>query len=283
MLGPMTSAPRQRSPGIPGTPARDLRPGAATAARLPSGWPELDARLGGGWPGGVLCELCGRGRTSLALGAVRQAQARGLPVAWIDGGGAFCPVTARIDLSALTLIRPERVRPDGGVHGDGGEDALTAAQRGRLRRRGLRPGVAADRALLAADLLLRSRAFGLVVLDLPETVLEGGGAASRWFRLARQAEAARCWLLLLGRVARSRAGSAADLVLISSLRPVPVEEWCEPPPPRLTVCLERWRGAPERVGEVLLLGSGRGDDGARGGRADDGPDAASGGTPGHAG
>lgn len=273
MLGRMTFAPRHPSRGpsgrippalpLPASPtpsagpaSRPTRPGVATAARLPSGWPELDACLGGGWPGGVLCELCGRGRTSLALGAVRQAQARGLPVAWIDGGGAFCPVTARIDLSALTLVRP-----DGGVHGDGGEGALTAAQRGRLRRRGLRPGVAADRALLAADLLLRSRAFGLVVLDLPETVLRGGGAASRWFRLARQAEAARCWLLLLGSVPRSRAGSAADLVLFSALRPVPVEEWCEPPPPRLAVRLARWRGAPHSVGEDLLLGAREGTDG----------------------
>ncbi|MCB9898458.1 MAG: hypothetical protein H6825_10680 [Planctomycetes bacterium] len=193
--------------------------GSAGGVRLPSGYADLDRALGGGWPAGVLAEVRGRGRSSLGLAAVRSAQARGVPCAWIDGSGGFCPATARVDLGALVLVRPrERAVGDGG------------------------PGVRGDlaRMLFAADVLLRSRAFGLLVLDLPAG---RRGPAAAWFRLARLTLRAEAPLLLLQGGASLVAGSAASLVLDVTLRPGAGPAWDELPPPRLSVHLRRHRGA----------------------------------------
>jgi hypothetical protein len=181
------------------------------AASLPTGWDALDRLLGGGWPGGALTELLGHGRCTLALSAVRQAQTAGQPVAWIDGTGTFCPPTAGVDLERLALVRP----PRGG------------------KARGEAP------CWLAADLLLRSRAFGLAVLDLPPC--RASLAVS--FRLARQAAAARTVLLLLSPEA-GVAGSAAGLLLHVRQRHVAAawQRRALPPPPALEVTLRRHRG-----------------------------------------
>jgi hypothetical protein len=209
---------------------------AHAGGRLPSGWAELDGLLGGGWPVGELVELLGHGRSTLALGAVARAQAAGQPVAWVDGSGSFCPATCGVDLSCLTLVRPPAARP--------------SAPRGRRAR---------SSALLAADLLLRSRAFGLLVLDLPA---ERPPLAS-WFRLARQAARARTVLLLLGGTgaagaravagssAASAAGSAAGLTLRAAWRHAPAARWEPAPPPALAVTLARARGT--HAGRTLAL------------------------------
>lgn len=88
---------------------------------------------------GRLCELTGTGRTplmTLACSLVHQAQQQGQPAAWIAvGDAAFYPPDVAawgIDLAALPVVR------------------LSTAQDGAR----------------AADQLLRSGAFGLVVLDL---------------------------------------------------------------------------------------------------------------------
>lgn len=171
-----------------------------TARHLPSGWAALDELLGGGWPLGKLAEIRGRGCTSLALGAVRQAQLQAeaqaqvppgrqagsrrraglgkaspsldLPVAWIDGSGSFCPATASVDPSRLTLIQ------------------APAPVQGPSRRRRAPTGPA----LFAADILLRSRAYALLILDLPPRRMP---PTSAWFRLARLAAHAQTALLLL--------------------------------------------------------------------------------------
>jgi len=199
--------------------------------RLSSGWPALDELLGGGWPPGELTEIVGHGRASLGLAAVRQAQSAGQPAAWVDGSASFCPATAGVDLQALTLVRPP--------------PALGRPERPpRSRRRG-----PAARALLAADLLLRSRAFGLLVLDLPGG--ESGGAPpalAAWFRLARQARRAQSVLLLLGDAERAVAGSAAGLTLRAAWRHPSAAAWEPLPPPALEVAVLRRRGGPiERV------------------------------------
>ncbi len=82
---------------IPSAALRPVDPGPFLPP-LRSGWPALDAALGGGWPGGELSELCGHGRSTLAQAAVRVAQAAGQPVAWVDGPGTFCPATADVAL-----------------------------------------------------------------------------------------------------------------------------------------------------------------------------------------
>ncbi len=200
----------------PAAPSSGPPPGHAPTS-LATGWKELDAALGGGWPVGTLSEVCGHGRTTLALSAVARAQDAGVPVAWVDGSHSFCPATAAgVDLDRLTLVRPAASR-------------AARAQQRRSRRRGR-----STRPLLAADVLLRSRAFGLVVLDAPR----GGTAMGPWFRLTRLAERAQSWLLLLTERDRSVAGAAASLVVVVGLRPSEVS-WA---PPDLDVCVRRHRG-----------------------------------------
>lgn len=205
----------------PAAPPPGPTPGHAPTP-LATGWEELDAVLGGGWPMGALSELCGRGRSSLALGAVSAAQGRGMPVAWVDGSHTFCPATsADVDLERLTLVRPAAVRA-------GRTAPAEPHKRGRRRGRSTRP-------LLAADVLLRSRAFGLIVLDAPR----GGTAMGPWFRLARLAVRARTVLLLLTERDRSVAGAAATVVAVVGLRPAEVS-W---EAPGLEVCVRRHRAA----------------------------------------
>lgn len=85
---------------------------------------------------GRLVEVTGRARLTMACGVVLGAQQRHEPVAWVAASGSlFLPSDAAesgVDLDALPLVRVK-----------------SAAEAAR-----------------AADLLLRSGAFGLVVLDL---------------------------------------------------------------------------------------------------------------------
>jgi hypothetical protein len=195
-----------------------------------SGHAGLDELLGGGWPAGVLTEVAGRGRTSLALRAVRCAQAAGQPVAWVDGGGSFCASTAGVDLEALTFVRP-------GVAG---------------RRAEKRPP--RNQVLFAADILLRSRAFALVVLDMPQRGGSGGGVvAGTWFRLARLARLADTRLMLLHDRGRCLAGSAASLALHVQLVPTPCPPWADAPRPALAVRVLRHRGRPASQQQGVVL------------------------------
>ena len=106
-------------------------------------------------PNGGLIELSGdhaTGRTSTAVSLVAEAQARGEVVAWIEPeGGSFYPpdvAASGVDLASLVVVHvPE-----------------TEVAR-------------------AAELLLRSGAFGLVVLDF---VGEATSSQPRHFRLAWQ-------------------------------------------------------------------------------------------------
>ena len=95
---------------------------------------------------GLLCELSGRGRgaspSSVATRLVVRAQAEGEPVAWVapEGGSCVFPpdlAAAGVDLNALVFVR--------------------VPQKGHALVR-------------ATEVLLRSGAFGLVILDLSEGV-----------------------------------------------------------------------------------------------------------------
>jgi hypothetical protein len=212
----------------------------------PSGWEGLDELLQG-WPDRGLVELVGRGRTTLALGTVAAAQARDGPVAWIDGPGVFCPATAPVDLARLALVQTsvepfraateareleswEAGRRGGAARGRG------AQQRGRSTGR---PRTPASRALFAADTLLRSRAFALVVLDLAPSPRE----PATWFRLARLAVGVRTLLLLLQPGEALVGGSAAALALGVRLRPAgAASPWSETPA-ALEVSVRRHRSA----------------------------------------
>ncbi len=194
------------------------------STHLPSGWGSLDALLGGGWPAGGLVEILGHGGTSLALGAVRAAQQQELPIAWIDGSNSFCPATASLDPSRLTWVR-------------------AGASQGRS---------AVSSALFAADVLLRSRAYSLLVLDLPA---RRSPSRSAWFRLARLAVRAETTLLLLHPdggwqgalperspgALRMLAGSASQMQVDVRLRSPEGAEWDEWPAPELELWLHRKR------------------------------------------
>ncbi len=113
-------------------------------------------------PEGRLTELsgaAGSARTSLALEAVRAAQADGEPVAWIQtAGGLLYPPdasTCGVDLHALVVVHLPAERGEAGI-------------------------------FRAAEILLRSGAFGLVVADLRGAVRATTGMQSRLASLARE-------------------------------------------------------------------------------------------------
>ena len=151
-----------------------LPPTAPVAPALPTGIAALDAALlGGGLPRGRLTELVGStgsGKTTLARAIVESTIAAHGWVAWID---AQRTLDARDwvhlgEAEGMWIIRPH--------------DPLRAAW--------------------SADILLRSSAFALVVLDGAPTLSKA--AAVRLTGLARESNAA---FVLLG----DRAGSASQL------------------------------------------------------------------------
>jgi recombination protein RecA len=85
-------------------------------ARAPSvvssGFPALDAALGGGFPRRSMVELFGpssSGKTTLALQAVAHLQNQGLGAAWIDADGTFDPAWAGalgVDIARLVVAQP---------------------------------------------------------------------------------------------------------------------------------------------------------------------------------
>ena len=146
---------------------------------LSSGWPEVDALLpGGGFPRGALAHLVGgpaSGKTRLALCTLREAQAGGGLVAFVDGSGELYPpaaVVLGVDPVRLLIVRPG------------------AGRGAEAERREALPG------LWAAEALLASCAFAAVAIDVPlrgvpaaraeamlrrlRSAAEKGGAAALW-------------------------------------------------------------------------------------------------------
>jgi recombination protein RecA len=86
---------------------------------LPSGIPELDSILGGGFPRGHISELFGpesAGKSLICLKTIAETQRTGGVAAYVDTEGEFAPEFAKIngvDLDTLLISNP-----------DNGEDAL---------------------------------------------------------------------------------------------------------------------------------------------------------------
>jgi hypothetical protein len=152
---------------------RGASPEAYTLAEerlLRSGFRELDAALGGGFPRGVLTTLegpPGSGRSAIAARLLANATSQGL-AALVESPagaeGAFYPpalVAAGVDLSRLLVVRAD--------------DATAVAR--------------------AADILLRAAAFGVVVI--PGVALR----AAAWTRLASLTHRANAVLVTLGTAA----------------------------------------------------------------------------------
>jgi RecA/RadA recombinase len=96
----------------------NLHRGASPSAplqRFPTGLPDIDRLLGGGFPRGRLSEIAGSaccGRTSLALALLARTTAAGEVVALVDGTDAFDPPSAAAagaDLSRVLWVRTPEV------------------------------------------------------------------------------------------------------------------------------------------------------------------------------
>lgn len=147
---------------------------------LSTGLSPLDRLLGGGLPRGRIVELAGKGMgaTTLALSLAARSTRAGRWVAWVDGAQAFDPRGAReagVALARLLWCRPKDLR---------------AAAR-------------------AADALIASGAFPLVILDLQREIPRPLGQGA-WLRLSRGVEAHRSCLVVLGE-AGAQSFSAARL------------------------------------------------------------------------
>jgi hypothetical protein len=141
-----------------------LSAGASSSPGLPTGLAALDAALPGGLPRGRLTEIVGArgsGVTTLVRTIVARAIADGSSVAYVDATRTLAPR----DWAAL---------------------ALPAGPRGEPPLWMVRP-TDATRAAWCADVLLRSGAFSLVVLDGAPTLSRA--IAVRLTRLARDADA----------------------------------------------------------------------------------------------
>jgi len=178
---------------------------AETLRFCPTGLPALDARLGGGFPYGRLCEICGApssGRTSLALSLLAETLERGVLAAWIDLADAFDPASAVAAGSDLERLLWVRARSE-------------------------------DEALRSCERLLRTEGFELILLDLalPEALPEALPRTRRkprqnrrsvairdvsWLRLARLAASTQSVLIALSNAPTT--GSRAELVL--EMRPL---------------------------------------------------------------
>src|SRR5260370_13360538 len=160
------------------------------------GIPEIDSL--NAFPRGTLVEICGlksTGGTRLVHGLLASVTQLGEAAVLLDVRDAFDPVSASqngVVLSQLLWVRP-----------GGGASATSTRRR----------FAALDQVLMAADLLLQSGGFGLVVLDLAS--LEPRDTVkiplTTWFRLRRAVDETRTLLLVLEQA--PHAGSSAVVVL----------------------------------------------------------------------
>ncbi len=170
--------------------------GPSDAAVASTGFPVLDARLGGGFPRGQLSEIVGArssGRMSLLLQMAAQATARGELVAFVDAldmldvGSA---AAAGVDLARFLWIRGHVVASPGACR-DMNQRAM-------------------EQAVRALALVLQSGSFGLVAFDVAEAPREALRRLpfTTWLRLQRMVEGAETVCVLVGteQVARSAAG-----------------------------------------------------------------------------
>ncbi|HVA71633.1 MAG TPA: hypothetical protein VNF02_00875 [Candidatus Limnocylindrales bacterium] len=151
---------------------------------VPSGIEEIDL-LAGGLPRGGLTEICGppcSGRTSFLLSALASRTAHAEACVLIDGSDNFDPHSAEaagVELKQLLWVRCRNI----------------------------------EQALRATDLLLQSRGFGLIAVDLseiaPETVRHV--PLNAWFRFRRGVEDTPAILVVLDQ--EPNAKTCASLVL----------------------------------------------------------------------
>ena len=152
---------------------------------LPSGVAGFDAVFGG-IPCGSVTDIFGpasSGRTSLVLSVMAEATAREEFCALVDASDTFDPASAAA--AGVALERLLWIRCAG----------------------------KAEHAIKAADLLLQAGGFGLVVMDLGDTVPETARRISlaSWYRLRRAVEHTPTALVVIERAPNARACSTLAL------------------------------------------------------------------------
>lgn len=178
-------------------------------ARLETGLQTLDAQLEGGLPRGHVSEVVGprsSGRSRLLLTLLAAATQRGEVAAWVDTvdrGDPALAAAAGVRLSQVLWIRGMALSP--------GELALrpTRDDAGDLA------GMALQRALKAAALVIQAGGFGLVALDLcdiPSATLRQV-PVSTWIRCHRQVEGRETALVLLAAQPVTRSACGVSLRL----------------------------------------------------------------------
>jgi protein ImuA len=197
----------------------ERRPDRRSGA-LPCGLVSVDEALpAGGFPRGVLSELRGgpaSGKTAVALSLVAALAGDEL-AAFVDGTGELYPPAAAalgVDLGRLLVVRPGR---DAQARAEVGR--TTSEQRSRTVSYGEqrseesardRPRPRVD-LLWAAEALLGSGAFAVVVVDVPLPRRGAEGLLRRLQTAAEKGGAIGLWLSTPGAAARVPAGVRLDL------------------------------------------------------------------------
>jgi len=209
-----------RQSAIPLTPASRLEVRPAPEM-VTSGIAELDA-LAGGLPRGCLTEICGTassGRTSVMLAALASATRRGEYCTLIDASDTLDPqsvAASGIDLDRLLWVRCTDDAPKEKRN----PPTTTAAELGFTskafdfeKKKSHESEHRLEQVLRAADLLLESGGFGLIVLYLGDVLPQAARRIplTTWFRFRRAVEHKPTMLLVLEQ--QPIAGSCSSLLL----------------------------------------------------------------------
>jgi recombination protein RecA len=172
----------------------------------PTGIPEIDLLLHGGFPVGALSEVVGpecSGRTSLALAFVAGMTQSGKVCAWVDVSDTLHPESAAamgVHLSRLLWVRC-------------GSSPVTVPLPAIKRAPRSKSWARLEQALRVTDLLLQAGGFSCIVLDMGSLNAEYALRVplATWFRFRAAAERLQSNVLLLTQHACSR--NSAGLVL----------------------------------------------------------------------
>jgi RecA/RadA recombinase len=173
---------------------------------MPTGLPDCDRSLQGGWPVGAISEIVGvrsSGRTTLLVSTLATATSQGQVVALVDAFDRFDPRSAAasgVEVDRLLWIR-------------GAPITVEQARPALLER-------TVQQAVRAFDLILRAGGFGVVALDLadaPARVVRGLPSAT-WLRLAQVNEGRPTVGLLVLDVPMGRSARGVSLRLAARPR-----------------------------------------------------------------
>lgn len=172
-----------------------------------TGLPRLDERIGGGLPRGHMSEVVGprsSGRTSVVLGAMAAATARGELVALVDALDMLDVASAEaagVALDRLLWIRGHAVTSPG----------FCRELNGR----------AIEQAVRALGLVLQAGNFGLVVLDVGDVPLDAVKRLpfTTWLRLQRMIEGSQTIGLVAADAPISRSAAGLSIRLQPPARP----------------------------------------------------------------